>query len=41
MCLGVAEERRKNDGEEGLTVVADEAHYVIVAPIVECSLGNL
>ena len=41
MGLGVAKERRENDGEESLTVVTDEAHDIVIAPVVESSLSDL
>ena len=41
MGLGVAKERRKNDGEESLTVVTDETHDMVIVPVVESSLSNL
>ena len=41
MCHGVAEERREDDGEESLTVVADQTHDIVVAPVIQSSLRNL
>lgn len=41
MCLGVLEQCGEDDGEQHLGVVADEAHDVVVAPVVQCSLCHL
>ena len=37
----MAEERRKNDWEQSLTVVTDQTHHIVVAPVVQCSFCNL
>ena len=41
MGLGVAEEGREDDGEERLTVVVDEAHNIVIAPVVQGSFCHL
>ena len=41
VSLGVPEEGREDDRKQNLTVIADETHYVIIAPIIERSLCHL
>jgi len=39
--LGVLVECRDDDGKELLAVVPNQTHYVVIAPVVECTLCNL
>ena len=37
----MAEERREDDGEQCLAVVTDQAHDIVIAPVVQSPLSNL
>ena len=41
MCLGVFVECREDDGEEGLTVVSNQTHNIVITPVVQRPLCNL
>lgn len=41
VALGVPVERREHDGQDSGSIVADQAHDVLIVPVIECTFCHL